>query len=415
MNSEFLVIDLASQSPKVASLGDYLFARQGDNRRPLKLWFQQNGIPFSLTDYTVGWEQTNAQKTPLSIEGTTVNGSVNGQVIFYFPSQAFSVVGTVTGHFVLKKDSTVISTIDMTFDVAADNVLMGIDTAPFMTDWENFKSSIANDVGTLTANVATAENSVANLQSSVTDMTSKIASNSVATKTDLGNFIGKQGDQDLSGNLSVSGNLSADALKLATGEDVGFWSRLKKTRYIFDEGQSGIYSYDSTDGSYSLAGLPPYLPDFAKKGHILLVVDGNTKTVHWLEAGITQRWINGSYTGWVYDHPVYLGGDTLKQGQTLTLAADSKYFQYLRVVLKMPDVKTTHIALIDRSNPKMYFVERSSDGNDRSGSMTYVASFGISGTSFELNSIIGNSNTSNSVTPVTSVYRIEVFGISYVS
>ncbi|QBZ21050.1 DUF2479 domain-containing protein [Lactiplantibacillus plantarum] len=413
MNSEFLVIDLASQSPKVASLGDYLFARQGDNRRPLKLWFQQNGVPFSLTDYTVGWEQTNAQKTPLSVEGTTVNGSVNGQVIFYFPSQAFSVVGTVTGHFVLKKDSTVISTIDMNFDVAADNVLMGIDTAPFMTDWENFKASIADQVGTLTANVATAENSVTNLQSSVTDMTAKITSNSVATKTDLANFIGKQGDQALSGNLSVSGNVSADAFNLATGADVGSWSRLKKTGSIFGENQSGIYSYDSTDGSYAPAGVPPYLPDFAKQGHILLTVDGNKKTAHFLEAGLTQINTNGSNTGWIYDRPVYLGSGSLSKGQAITLAADSQYFQYFRVVLKTPTTQRTHIALIYRDDPRMYFEENLSDGFDVSGSMSYVALFIISGTSFKLNYINMTRNGVNTVTPVTSAASIAVFGMSY--
>ncbi|MGJ3876212.1 BppU family phage baseplate upper protein, partial [Lactiplantibacillus argentoratensis] len=144
-STDYLVIDLAMQTAKVKPIGDYLFARQGDNRRPLPVWFKQNDQPFPLTDYLIVWEQTNAQGTPLTIEGVTTAGSVVGQVMFYYPSQVFAVPGTVTGHFAIKKDKQVISSIDMTFEVAKDNVLMDIDTTPFLNDWEKFKASLQTE------------------------------------------------------------------------------------------------------------------------------------------------------------------------------------------------------------------------------------------------------------------------------
>ncbi|WP_273720540.1 BppU family phage baseplate upper protein, partial [Leuconostoc mesenteroides] len=108
------------------------------------IWFQQSGQPLALDGYTVEWAQTNADGKPLVVSGTTISGAVVGQMIFYFPANAFAVAGAVIGHFLIKKESdgSLISSIDLSFDVKKDNVLMNIDTTPFMNDWEQFKSRI---------------------------------------------------------------------------------------------------------------------------------------------------------------------------------------------------------------------------------------------------------------------------------
>ncbi|MGH1586962.1 BppU family phage baseplate upper protein, partial [Lactiplantibacillus plantarum] len=135
------------------------------------------------------------------IEGVTTAGDVVGQVMFYFPSQVFAVPGTVTGHFAIKKDDQVISSIDMTFEVAKDNVLMDIDTTPFLNDWEKFKASLQTETDQIKSNLTGLQTQSQALSDQAAANKQLVEDNAVAKKTDLANYLKTSGDQTLSGKL----------------------------------------------------------------------------------------------------------------------------------------------------------------------------------------------------------------------
>ncbi|WP_436702738.1 BppU family phage baseplate upper protein [Lactiplantibacillus plantarum] len=320
-STDYLVIDLAMQTAKVKPIGDYLFARQGDNRRPLPVWFKQNDQPFPLTDYSVIWEQTNAQGTPLTVEGVTINGAAVGQVIFYYPSQVFAVPGTVTGHFAIKNDGQVISSIDMTFEVAKDNVLVGIDTTPFLNDWEKFKSSLQTETDQIKSSLSGLQTQSQALSDQAAANKQLVEDNAAAKKTDLANFLKTSGDQTLSGKLIVSD------LGLTNNGSMIPLVNAKSTTNVWGEKQSGLYYYDA---SVTGTVTPPYLPDNYKTGYVLFVYqDDNNFYMNWLGSGWEEYKRNGVYANWLNKTGVQIYNGSWKLGDTIQLACSSQFFNVL--------------------------------------------------------------------------------------
>lgn len=321
-STDYLVIDLAMQTAKVKPIGDYLFARQGDNRRPLPVWFKQHDQPFPLTDYLIVWEQTNAQGTPLTIEGVTTSGTAVGQVIFYYPSQVFAVPGTVTGHFAIKNDGQVISSIDMTFEVAKDNVLVDIDTTPFLNDWEKFKASLQTETDQIKSNLAGLQEQSQALSDQAAANKQLVEDNAVAKKTDLADFLKTSGDQTLSGKLIVSDlGLTKDGSMIPL-------VNAKPTTNVWAETQSGLYYYDaSATGTVT----PPYLPDSYKTGYVLFVYqDVNNFYMNWLGSGWEEYKRNGVYGPWLNKGGIPIYSGSWKVGDTIQLTCDRTLFDILR-------------------------------------------------------------------------------------
>lgn len=297
-NSKYMIIDLATQQPTIKPIGDYLFARQGDNRRPLPIWFQQSGQPFALDGYTVEWAQTNAARTPLVVSGTTISGAAVGQVVFFFPANAFAVAGTVLGHFNIRKvsDGTLISSIDLSFDVKTDNVLMNIDTTPFMDDWETFKAGIKSQTDALKDKLDRFDSTITSAQEQASSIKTLVNNNQVAKTSDLSNYVGKSGDSTVAGTLSASDFKTTESASL---NDILAGLRIVNGyNTVTDEPlQSGLYKYDLS--TWATGAKPPVLTDDMQVGNIRVsVFDSQNMIFEWLPSGWVQRQINGNWNNW---------------------------------------------------------------------------------------------------------------------
>lgn len=331
-NTNYMIVDLATQQPTIKPIGDYLFARQGDNRRPLPIWFQQSGQPFALDGYTVEWAQKNADGTPLVVSGTTISGAAVGQVVFFFPANAFAVAGTVLGHFNIRKvsDGTLISSIDLSFDVKPDNVLMNIDTTPFMNDWETFKASIQTQTDGLRQSVTALGDSVTATQQQANAIQTSIATNQVAKLTDLNGYVSK------SGNSTVVGDLTADNFTLSSGSDLvtvrdGLRAINGYNTVTSLPFKTGLYKYDMATWTESQTKPPVLLPDQQKGLLRVTVLDMSNITYEWLSSGWIQRQINGKWNNLYNYQGITIYNGTATNSSLINLAGKFDVFTHFWV------------------------------------------------------------------------------------
>lgn len=326
-NSKYMVVDLATQQPTIKPIGDYLFARQGDNRRPLPIWFQQSGQPLALDGYTVEWAQTNADSTPLVVSGTTISGDVVGQMVFFFPANAFAVAGTVIGHFLIKKESdgSLISSIDLSFDVKKDNVLMNIDTTPFMNDWERFKDSIKSQTDALQNRVDGFDSTIKGAQEQANSITTLINNNQVAKKTDLTNYLSKSSDGVTAGTLTANDFITMAGIKLS---DVAQYSTPILINKFGDVKRSGFYKFDASN--FLPANLPPFLTSNQQTGTILSIfIDSNNAYFKFMETGWEYYVHNGIWSKRINRTGVPLFSGSVQTGDTIKFSDNYYKFDYV--------------------------------------------------------------------------------------
>lgn len=405
-NTNYMIVDLATQQPTIKPIGDYLFARQGDNRRPLPIWFQQSGQPFALDGYTVEWAQKNADGTPLVVSGTTISGAAVGQVVFFFPANAFAVAGTVLGHFNIRKvsDGTLISSIDLSFDVKTDNVLMNIDTTPFMNDWETFKAGIKTQTDGLRQSVTALGDSVTATQQQANAIKTAIDTNQVAKLTDLNGYVSK------SGNSTIAGTLTADNFILSSGSDlVNIRDDLRSINGYNTVTslplKTGLYKYDMATWAESQTKPPVLLPDQQKGLLRVSVYDGANVTFEWLSSGWIQRQINGNW-GNLYNYQgVTIYNGTATPSSLINLAGKFDVFTHFWVEVYFQ--YNHYFGWIDSSD--LRFVVMGSKGQQTSlsikGSLT-SDKFGIQFSEFK-------SRTGGADTIETGTATIKIIGYKY--
>lgn len=322
-----MVVDLATQQPTIKPIGDYLFARQGDNRRPLPIWFQQSGQPLALDGYTVEWAQTNADGTPLVVSGTTISGSVVGQMVFFFPANAFAVAGTVVGHFLIKKESdgSLISSIDLSFDVKKDNVLMNIDTTPFMNDWERFKESIKSQTDALQSRVDGFDSTIKGAQEQANSVTALINNNQVAKKTDLNDYLSKSSDGVTAGKLTANDFITEAGIKLS---DLAHYNDPIFITKFGDVNRSGFYKFDAS--TFLAANLPPFLTSNQQTGTILSIfIDSDNAYFKFVETGWEYYVHNGIWSKRINHAGVPLFSGSVLTGDTINFSDNYYKFDYV--------------------------------------------------------------------------------------
>lgn len=370
-NTNYMIVDLATQQPTIKPIGDYLFARQGDNRRPLPIWFQQSGQPFALDGYTVEWAQKNADGTPLVVSGTTISGASVGQVVFFFPANAFGVAGTVLGHFNIKKvsDGTLISSIDLSFDVKPDNVLMNIDTTPFMNDWETFKASIKTQTDGLRQSVTAIGDSLTAAQQQADAIKTSIDTNQVAKLTDLNGYVSKNGSS------TVAGPLTADNFILSSGSDLVNVQDGLRTINGYNTVTSlplktGLYRYDMATWTEPQTKPPVLLSDLQKGLIRVSVYDSANMTFEWLSSGWIQRQINGNWNNWYNYQGVTIYNGTATSSSVINLAGKFDLFTHYWVEVYYQS--NHYFGWIDNSDTR--FIAMASKGQQTSlsiaGSLT---------------------------------------------
>lgn len=416
IQDDFLVVNLEEQVSTVQAIDEIITGRQGDHRRPLKLWFWKGSNPFSLDGYTLEWQQTNDKgENPLVVNGTTIDGYGVGQVIFYFPSQVFAHSGLVTGHFALKKQEQVISTMSMSFQVSPNEVLVGINTQPFMDDWEKFKSGIADQIDQLNKNVDAVKELSATLQSSIDTQQKAVKDGNVALKSDLDKFLAKDGNGSIE-QLGVTGNLSAGAFLVDGYKNLSYWSNMTRTSNPYTESQTGIYWYDADDGLMNSNVLPPYLAPEYRQGYVMIICkNSNTKHIEWLGSGWVQDLIDGNYGQYYCNQRVPLFNGTADFRKNFKLTTKLDYFEHLIIAVgnvKMPGVH--HFARCFKEDPTLYYTENLSNDTDKPGFITGVIQLETIDSQTMMVNINNYSSTQNNdVTVNTSQINLAIWGETY--
>lgn len=141
---EPIVIELDNPNGQITKLPGNFNGMQGDSNVPLDLFLTKSYKPFDINNLVVGWQQMNADAVALDVRGTTQNIPGKGRVRFILPAQVFAVAGTVEGNFyVLDQANNIkIYSAKMSFTVEPNDVLMNVNTGPFMTDWEAFMDKL---------------------------------------------------------------------------------------------------------------------------------------------------------------------------------------------------------------------------------------------------------------------------------
>lgn len=416
IQDDFLVVNLEEQVSTVQAIDEIITGRQGDHRRPLKLWFWKGPNPFSLDGYTLEWQQTNDKgENPLVVNGTTIDGYGVGQVIFYFPSQVFAHSGLVTGHFALKKQEQVISTMSMSFQVSPNEVLVGINTQPFMDDWEKFKSGIADQIDQLNKNVDSVKELSATLQSSIDTQQKAVKDGNVALKSDLDKFLAKDGNGSIE-QLSVTGNLSAGAFLVDGYKNLSYWSNLTRTSNPYTESQTGIYWYDADDGLMNSNVLPPYLAPEYRQGYVMIICkNSNTKHIEWLGSGWSQDLIDGNYGQYYCNQRVPLFNGTADFRKNFKLTTKLDYFEHLIIAVgnvKMPGVH--HFTRCFKEDPTLYYTENLSNDTDKAGFIAGVIQLSTIDSQTMMVNINNYSSTqSNDVTVNNGQINLAIWGETY--
>lgn len=172
----YIVVDIMKPTPTVIDLSGNFNGRVGDSQSYIKIWFKSNGLPLDLTNLTPYFEGKDSNGTPAQIVGTakadqTGDNLQTGRVTFYFPAGIFQVEGMwdeTTTFFGIRDDSdTIISTVNVSLNVLANGVEMGIDKAPFLTDLQKIVDEMKAWVRDQQTKISETENDVLNSDSTL--------------------------------------------------------------------------------------------------------------------------------------------------------------------------------------------------------------------------------------------------------
>lgn len=187
MANSYVTLDLMRPNNTLIDITDSFNGRVGDSESYVKLWFKSNGLPYDLTGKEVGFWGNDPNGTKFQIIGTSKTDQAgdsenSGRVSFYFPANVFQTSGNwdddSTFFSISDKDGNRLSTVNVHLSVLSDNVSMGIEEKPYISDLEK----IRNDMN---AYCETTKTTVDKALSEVTDSNSNLNQTLAALKTQI--------------------------------------------------------------------------------------------------------------------------------------------------------------------------------------------------------------------------------------
>ena len=151
MANSYVTLDLMRPNSTLIDITDSFNGRVGDSESYVKLWFKSNGLPYDLTGKEVGFWGNDPNGTKFQIIGTAKTDQAgdsenSGRVSFYFPANVFQTSGNwdddSTFFSINDKDGNRLSTVNVHLNVLSDNVMMGIEEKPYISDLDKIKDDM---------------------------------------------------------------------------------------------------------------------------------------------------------------------------------------------------------------------------------------------------------------------------------
>ncbi|WP_280146564.1 BppU family phage baseplate upper protein [Bacillus velezensis] len=303
-----------------------------------------NGTPYDLTGKTVSFEGLKPDGTHIiDTNGGIVLNAQGGIFRYVFPYQAFAAMGEYEqAFFKVSRDSQTDTTLEFKIKVLENKVEMGINSASFISDFENLKTQLKqayDDFLTLvksdqeaTQNIIEGtKTTIQSLQEQLNTLNTKIQNSDIVTTGQYENDMRTLNDQ-ISQFNSVVDNLgksvSADLGEMKQKIDTAIVNKMDTTPVVLadihDIISTGVYWYNSTTQN-----LPPKLNGDNANGFIFAVFsdqDNGLVTLQGSDWHIEKY--QGAYRNWVSKSPVLLFSGSAKAGDTIKLAADISNFSY---------------------------------------------------------------------------------------
>ncbi|WP_461241212.1 BppU family phage baseplate upper protein [Paucilactobacillus sp. N302-9] len=163
--NSYVTLDLMRPNQTLIDLTNNFNGRVADSQSYLKIWVKSNGLPKDLSNNTVMFEGVDPNGTKFQIYGTaqadqTGDSLQTGRITFYFPAETFQVEGDwddeTTFLAVLDASGNRVSAQNVHLHVLADKVSMGINSGPFITDFEKVKQELIDWANGVKDDVSTA-------------------------------------------------------------------------------------------------------------------------------------------------------------------------------------------------------------------------------------------------------------------
>ncbi|MHC8660854.1 BppU family phage baseplate upper protein [Bacillus amyloliquefaciens] len=303
-----------------------------------------NGTPYDLTGKTVSFEGLKPDGTHIiDTNGGIVLNAQGGIFRYVFPYQAFAAMGEYEqAFFKVSRDSQTDTTLEFKIKVLENKVEMGINSASFISDFENLKTQLKQAYDNFLEQIKSDQDATQNiiegtkttiqsLQEQLNTLNTKIQNSDIVTTGQYENDMRTLNDQ-ISQFNSVVDNLgksvSADLGEMKQKIDTAIVNKMDTTPVVLadihDIISTGVYRYNSTTQN-----LPPKLNGDNANGFIFAVFsdqDNGLVTLQGSDWHIEKY--QGAYRNWVSKSPVLLFSGSAKAGDTIKLAADISNFSY---------------------------------------------------------------------------------------
>jgi hypothetical protein len=202
-----LIIDLMHPMDEVLQFPT--IGRVSDQNVEIPLWIKNDGQPFDLTGYRLGFYGRDAKGVAKIALQDPVGPAIEaGRVTFTMPGAAFQAAGQYQeAWFRIEKDGQLVSSLNVKFNVLENNVEFGVDDEPYYSEIEklitDFKTAIDNSKNEALSIIEDYRQKFQNVTADATWLmdqldviAAKIKSNDIATSSQL-----KQAVADLSTKL----------------------------------------------------------------------------------------------------------------------------------------------------------------------------------------------------------------------
>ncbi|MET1163624.1 BppU family phage baseplate upper protein [Bacillus velezensis] len=303
-----------------------------------------NGTPYDLTGKTVSFEGLKPDGTHIiDTNGGIVLNAQGGIFRYVFPYQAFAAMGEYEqAFFKVSRDSQTDTTLEFKIKVLENKVEMGINSASFISDFENLKTQlkqayenfleqIKSDQDATQNIIEGTKTTIQSLQEQLNTLNTKIQNSDIVTTGQYENDMRTLNDQISQFNSAVENlgqSVSADLGEMKQKIDTAIFNKMDTTPVVLadihDIISTGVYWYNSTTQN-----LPPKLNGDNANGFIFAVFsdqDNGLVTLQGSDWHIEKY--QGAFRNWVSKSPVLLFSGSAKAGDTIKLAADISNFSY---------------------------------------------------------------------------------------
>lgn len=229
---DYLVVDIMKPMQSFTDLTAHFQARVADARAYCKLWIKSGHESVDMTGKRIDFYGEDSNATPFHVQDGFVADQPGddlqmGMGTYYFPDGIFQKEGKWQEAYfkIVGSDGSDISTINLTLNVYASQVEMGVSIKPFIPELQRVEAQVGKAIREMNAQQLL--NQIESMKTTVGAYTDLISRNQILNKPDTVNLINSQVAQEsakLDSKLSsLSSQLNGNIRDLGNKLDSSAW------------------------------------------------------------------------------------------------------------------------------------------------------------------------------------------------